>query len=203
MHVELEDERRAGIFQQILATLQLILAEETETKRCTCATLAAILRIEKLLTPKPKTLKVKYAKVFSECRCVTYTDKEKIEMSTVIVPVGPNTATVQVLDANGSDITGSCTITAVSSDPTQLAIGNPDATTPNVLPFTAITPGGSVTVDYEAANAQGNVIQTDTIQIEVTAPSSMVITYGATLPATAAQLKAGGSTAKTPVGAKR
>jgi len=186
--MELEDERRQGVFREMLDALQ-------EIQKCTCESLQVLRRIEKLQTPKPQSIKVKYAEIFSQCRCVTYTDKEKTEMSTVVVPVGPNTATIQVLDANGSDITGSCTITAVSSDPTVLAIGNPDATTPNVIPFTSNTPGGSVTVDYEAANASGNVIQTDTIQIEITAPSSMLITYGATLPQTAAQLKAG---AKTP-----
>jgi len=103
-------------------------------------------------------------------------------MSTVVVPVGANTATVQVLDANGTDITGSCSITAVSSDPTQVAIGTPDVTTPNVIPFTGLIPGGTATITYTATNSAGNVVQIDTLQIQLTAPASMVILYGATLP---------------------
>jgi hypothetical protein len=110
-------------------------------------------------------------------------------MSTVVVPVGPNSASVQVLDANGADITGSCSINAVSSDSTMVAIGNPDPTTPNVIPFTALVPGGTADITYTAVNSAGQVTQTDTLQIQVTAPTSLVITYAATMPLTAAHFK--------------
>jgi hypothetical protein len=110
-------------------------------------------------------------------------------MANIVVPVGPNTATVQVLDANGVDITGSCSITATSSDPTVVAIGNPDATTPNVIPFTALVPNGTATVTYTASNAAGTFSQSDNIQVFVTAPASMMITYGTTVPAHAAKAK--------------
>jgi hypothetical protein len=94
-----------------------------------------------------------------------------------------------VLDATGADITGSCSINAVSSDSTQVAIGNPDPTTPNVIPFTALVPGGTATITYTAANSAGNVMQTDTLQIQVTAPASLTIIYAASIPPTPAQLK--------------
>jgi hypothetical protein len=104
------------------------------------------------------------------------------------VPVGPNTATVQVLDANGVDITGSCSIVAVSSDPTTIQIGSPDATTPNVIPFTALVPGVSgTTISYTASNSAGQVVQVDTLDVQITAPASMVVTYGTTIPTVAKQ----------------
>lgn len=107
----------------------------------------------------------------------------------LVVPVGPNTATVQVLDPTGSDITGSCTITAVSSDPTVIQVGNPDAATPNIIPFTALVPASTADVTYTATNSAGQVVQTDNLSVEVTAPTSMVITYGTTVPSTAMHKK--------------
>jgi hypothetical protein len=86
-----------------------------------------------------------------------------------------------VLDANGADITGSCTITAVSTDSTVIQIGTPDPTTPATIPFTANTPGSSADVTYSASNAAGEVQQTDTLNVQVTAPASMLITYGTTV----------------------
>jgi hypothetical protein len=100
----------------------------------------------------------------------------------VTVPTGANTATVQVLDANGADITGSCTLQVASSDSTIIQIGSPDAASPNVIPFTALGEGGSADVSYTATNAEGQVVQTDTLTVAVTAPASMVITYGTTVP---------------------
>jgi hypothetical protein len=104
----------------------------------------------------------------------------------VIVPSGANSATVQVLDANGADITGSCSIAAVSSDPTVVQIGSPDATTPNIIPFTAVgAPGSTATITYTATNPAGSVEEVDTLTVQVTAPASMVVTYGTTVPAAA------------------
>jgi len=102
--------------------------------------------------------------------------------NTVTVPVGPNSATVKVLDGTGADITGSCTINAVSSDSTQVQIGNPDPTMPSVIPFTALVPGGSASITYTATNSAGEVDQTDTLHIQITSPASMVIVYAASLP---------------------
>src|SRR6516164_569650 len=97
----------------------------------------------------------------------------------VTVPTGANTATVQVLDATGADITGSCSIAATS----------PDATTPNVIPFTAMKPGGTATVTYVATNSQGNTQEVDTLTIQITAPASMTVTYGTVIPPAAAHFK--------------
>ena len=102
--------------------------------------------------------------------------------NTLTVPVGPNSATVQVFDPNGADITGSCTITATSSDPTVVQIGSPDPTQPAVIPFTSLVPGGTATISYTATNAAGEVDETDTINIQITAPASMTIMYGTTIP---------------------
>lgn len=99
-------------------------------------------------------------------------------MATITVPSGPNTATVQVLDANGADITGTCTITATSSDPTVIQIGSPSASTPNVIPFTALMPAGTADILYDASNSAGDIQQTDVITVAVTAPASMTVTYG-------------------------
>jgi hypothetical protein len=99
-------------------------------------------------------------------------------MANVTVPVGANTATVQVLDANGVDISGSCVITATSSDPTVIQIGSPDPTTKNVIPFTALVPNGTADVVYDASNSAGDLQQTDTLTVAVTAPASMLIVYG-------------------------
>ena len=96
----------------------------------------------------------------------------------VTVPPGPNTATIQVLDANGTDISGSCQVAAVSSDPTQVQIGTPDAATPDVIPFTSLVPGGTANITYTATNSAGSIQQVDTLTIEVTTPTSMVVTYG-------------------------
>jgi hypothetical protein len=100
----------------------------------------------------------------------------------VTVPLGVNAATVQVLDANGSDITAGCTITAVSSDPSVIQIGNPNAANPNIIPFTALKEGSTATIDYTATNSAGEVSQTDSVTVTVTAPASMVIVYTTTVP---------------------
>lgn len=100
----------------------------------------------------------------------------------VTVPTGPNTATLQVLAADGSDVTGSCTITATSSDPTIIQIGNPDASTPNVIPFTALLAGDTADVTYTATNAAGSTTQTDTLTIAEPAPAGMTVTYGSVIP---------------------
>jgi hypothetical protein len=110
-------------------------------------------------------------------------------MSTVVVPPGPNTATVQVLDANGADITGSCSITAVSSDPTVVQVGSPDASTPNVIPLTALKEGGACTITYTGSNAMGSATQTDNVSVALTAPASMTVVYGATVPVAPAPVK--------------
>ena len=107
----------------------------------------------------------------------------------VTVPTGANTATVQVLDATGADITGSCSIAATSSDSTVVQIGSPDAATPNVIPFTAMKPGGTATVTYVATNSQGNTQEVDTLTIQITAPASMTVTYGTVIPPAAAHFK--------------
>ena len=102
-------------------------------------------------------------------------------MADINVPLGPNAATVKVLDQTGADITGSCSIAAVSSDPTQIQIGNPDPTTPNVIPFTALVEGGSASVQYTASNSAGQVVQSDTLHIQAATPTSMQITYQSSL----------------------
>lgn len=178
-----EDERREGIFKQILDVLEEILEIETENRDCNCRSSRTLKRIEELLTPKPKTILVTYKNFVSICKCITQEkQKEQKEMSQVNVPMGANSAAVQVLDANGADITGSCAITATSSDPTQVAIGNPDPSTPNVIPFTALVAGGTADITYDANNSAGDLQQTDTLTIVVTAPGSMLITYAATIP---------------------
>jgi hypothetical protein len=93
------------------------------------------------------------------------------------------------LDATGADITGSCSIAATSSDSTVVQIGSPDAATPNVIPFTAMKPGGTATVTYVATNSQGNTQEVDTLTIQITAPASMTVTYGTVIPPAAAHFK--------------
>ena len=190
MEIEIDDERRQGIFKQILEVLQEILEVETENRDCNCRSSRTLKRIEELLTPKPKKILVEYKNFVMLCKCITQEkQKEQIEMSQVTVPLGPNSATVQVLDANGADITGSCAITATSSDPTQVAIGNPDPASPNVIPFTALVAGGTADITYDANNAAGDLQQTDTLVIQVTAPGSMLITYAASIPTPSPQHK--------------
>jgi hypothetical protein len=108
---------------------------------------------------------------------------------TVVVPMGVNEAYVSVLDQYGNDITGSCTITAASSDPTVIQIGTTDASRPSTIPFTALTTGGKATVQYAATNPMGQVQQTDTLQVEVIAPSSMLVSYKTTLAPTVQPVK--------------
>jgi hypothetical protein len=111
-------------------------------------------------------------------------------MSAFTVPAGANSATLQVLDANGVDITAGCSVAAVSSDSTVIAIGNPDPTTPNVIPFTAVgAEGSSATVTYTATNSAGSTQQVDTLTITVTAPATINVTYGTTIPAAAVHHK--------------
>jgi hypothetical protein len=98
---------------------------------------------------------------------------------TLNVPLGANAATVQILDAQGNDITSTCTITAQSSDPTVLAVGTP--TSPNVIPFTALKEGGSATLSYTAVNNAGQIQEVDTLDVVVTAPASMNVTYAQTV----------------------
>jgi hypothetical protein len=101
----------------------------------------------------------------------------------ITVPTGANSADVQVLDSNGADITGTCTITAESSDPSVVAIGNPDPASPAMIPFNVVGAEGSTAdIVYTATNASGNVAQTDVLVVAVTVPTSMVITYGTTIP---------------------
>lgn len=189
--MEINDERREGVFKQILEELEKILKVDEEIRDCACTTTKVLKRIEKLLTPQPKKISVTYKNFAMLCKCITQEkQKEQKEMSQVTVPLGPNSASVQVLDANGADITGSCAITATSSDPTQVAIGNPDPSTPNVIPFTALVAGGTADITYDANNAAGDLQQTDTLTIQVTAPGSMLITYGATIPTPTPQHKA-------------
>lgn len=107
---------------------------------------------------------------------------------TVQIPLGPNTATITVLDQSGNDITSTCTITAVSADPTVVAVGTP--TSPNVIPLTALKEGGSTTVAYTAVNSAGQIVETDTLNVVVTAPASMSVAYAASVvaaPAVAAK----------------
>ena len=179
--MEIENERREGVFRQILEELEKILKVDEQTRDCACSTAKTVKRIEELLTPKPKKISVRYENFVKICRCITK-EKEQKEMSLVTVPMGPNSASIQVLDANGGDITGSCAIVATSSDPTQIAIGNPDPATPNVIPFTSLVAGGTADITYDASNALGDVQQTDTLTIQVTAPGSMIVTYGAAIP---------------------
>jgi hypothetical protein len=109
-------------------------------------------------------------------------------MSAVTVPTGPNTATIKVLDANGADITGTCSFVASSSDPTVVAVGNPDATTPNVIPLNAVgAPGSSCNITYQAMNSAGQIEQVDTVTLQLTSPASMVVTYGSVIPTVAAK----------------
>jgi|SRR5215472_1760141 len=109
---------------------------------------------------------------------------------TVTIPTGPNTATIQVLDAAGADITGTCTFVASSSDPTVVQIGNPDSSTPNVIPLTGVgAEGSSCTVTYTAMNSMGQVVENDTVNITVTAPATMVVTYGTVVPPTVSPAK--------------
>ena len=111
-------------------------------------------------------------------------------MSNVIVPSGPNTAMVQVLDANGADITGTCSIAATSSDPTVVQVGSPDPATPATLPLTAVgAPGSTATISYVSMNSAGTITQSDTLTVQITAPATMVITYGTTIPAVALHKK--------------
>jgi hypothetical protein len=100
----------------------------------------------------------------------------------LIVPLGSNTATVKALDANGGDVTASCTFLAESSDPTVIQIGNPDATTPNVIPFTALMAGSTANITYTATDEAGSITATDTLTVSVNAPASLTIVYGAVLP---------------------
>jgi hypothetical protein len=104
----------------------------------------------------------------------------------ITVPTGQNSAKVQVLDSNGADITGTCAITAESSDPSVLAIGNPDPASPATIPFNVVgAEGSSADIVYTATNASGNVAQTDTLTVAVTVPTSMLITYATTIPVAA------------------
>lgn len=187
--MEINDERREGVFKQILGELEKILKVDEEIRDCACTATKVLKRIEKLLIPKPKKISVTYKHFDKLCRCIT-SEKEQTEMSQVNVPMGANSATVQVLDANGADITGSCAITATSSDPTQVAIGNPDPTTPNVIPFTALVAGGVADITYDANNSAGDLQQTDTLTVVVTAPGSMLLTYAASIPTVTPQHKA-------------
>jgi len=102
-------------------------------------------------------------------------------MATVVVPVGANSASVKALDQNGSDVTSSCQIQAVSSDPTVIQIGTPDATTPSTIPFTALKIGAA-TISYTATNDQGSAQYSDTLDVQAAAPASMTVTYGTTMP---------------------
>jgi len=52
-----------------------------------------------------------------------------------------------------------------------------------VIPFTAANPGTQgTTITYTATNAAGQVVQTDTVDVMVTAPVAMTIVYGTTIP---------------------
>jgi hypothetical protein len=98
---------------------------------------------------------------------------------TLNIPLGANAATVQILDAQGNDITSTCTITAQSADPTIVAVGTP--TSPNVIPLTALKEGGSTTVSYTAVNSAGQIVETDTLNVVVTAPATINVTYAQTV----------------------
>jgi len=106
-------------------------------------------------------------------------EKKKMPDQTVSIPLGPNTATVKVLDQNGNDITTTCTITAVSSDATVVSVGT--ATTPNQIPLSALKEGGSCTVTYTAVNSAGQIVETDTLNVSVTAPASITVSYASTV----------------------
>jgi hypothetical protein len=105
----------------------------------------------------------------------------KVANQTVQVPLGANQATIDVLDGSGNDVTSTCTFSAVSGDPTTVAIGTPAAGTPNVIPFTSLKEGGSTTITYTAVNSGGQIVETDTLNIVVTAPASMTVTYDDTI----------------------
>src|ERR1700758_131250 len=100
---------------------------------------------------------------------------------TLQVPLGPNSATIKVMDKDGNDITGTCTFSAVSADPTIITIGTPDAGSPNVIPFNSLVEGKGTTIAYTATNSAGQIVETDTLNIVVTAPASMVVTYATTI----------------------
>ena len=103
-------------------------------------------------------------------------------MAALKATLGPNTATRKVLDGSGDDITGTSTYAATSSDPTAVSIGTPSTSTPNVIPFTSLKEGGSSTLTITATNTAGNVVNTDTLSIVITAPSSITVTYATTVP---------------------
>jgi hypothetical protein len=48
-------------------------------------------------------------------------------------------------------------ISAVSSDPTVIQIGTADASTPNIIPWTALQSGAMATITYTAAGPGGTV----------------------------------------------
>jgi hypothetical protein len=96
---------------------------------------------------------------------------------TLQIPLGPNSITIRVLDATGNDITSTCQITAQSADPTVVSIGTAQPGSPNVIPITALKEGGNTTITRTAVNSAGQLVETDTINIVVTAPASMVATY--------------------------
>jgi len=100
---------------------------------------------------------------------------------TVNIPFGANSAKIIVLDAQGNDITSTCTLTATSSDPTVVAIGTPGAGAPNVIPFTALKENASCTITYVAVNASGQIQEVDTVNVVVPAPASMSVTYSSTV----------------------
>jgi hypothetical protein len=95
----------------------------------------------------------------------------------VNIPPGANVATVQVLDAQGNDITDTCTITVTPADPTLLAVGAGDGADPENFPFETLQDSGSTQLLYNAQNTAGSITETDTLTITVTAPATINVTY--------------------------
>ena len=96
---------------------------------------------------------------------------------TVNIPYGTNQASVQVLDAQGNDITSTCTITATSSDPTVVAVGTISPGFPSLVPLTGLKEGGSCQITYNAVNFEGQIQEVDSLTVVVSAPASMKVSY--------------------------
>jgi hypothetical protein len=79
---------------------------------------------------------------------------------------------IQVLDADGVDITSLCTITSMSSDPSTVSVGTAFGETDAHALKT-----GSVQVTHAAVNDSGSVQEVDTVNSTVPAPAQIIVTY--------------------------
>jgi hypothetical protein len=108
-------------------------------------------------------------------------EEKKMADLNVNVPSGPNAVSTQVFDQFGNDITGSCTLTASSSNPAGVAVGAAAGGDPDTIPLTDGPAGQSAEITYVASNAEGQIQDVDTLNVVPTAPATMVRTYQYTI----------------------